>query len=161
MGNRCFSSSTSINAHVPGQETPKDRTKDLSGNPIPPISQDTVVNSFIANVVRRANEGNLQYENLVSVDDDSMKTWIQNIQSEMIDAVLFLEKIKLILERRDISETLLYSEPPKEALKESIPEVSNETIPTYTDPLLIDLEDAQPKSEPKIITKKTNFEEFI
>jgi hypothetical protein len=55
---------------------------------------DSIVESVIANYKTRANIGQTKYGTNLDRTDLNTKDWIEHLQQELMDAVLYLEKLK-------------------------------------------------------------------
>lgn len=55
---------------------------------------DTVVNGVLKQFVSRANFGQLKYGTNLDRTDLSTLDWIQHAQEELMDGILYLEKLK-------------------------------------------------------------------
>lgn len=58
------------------------------------LTQDSIVNSVIAQFATRSNIGLEKYGTTLDRDDLTILEWIQHAQEEMMDGTLYLEKIK-------------------------------------------------------------------
>ena len=69
-----------------------------------PFATDSIVNTVIQRFIQRSEFGQKKYG--VTLDRTDLKThdWIQHMQEELMDAILYLEKLKTTL---GISEGLL------------------------------------------------------
>jgi len=63
---------------------------------------DSVVSSVISAFQKRAEIGQIKYGKTLDRNDLTFLQWIQHAQEELMDAILYLEKIK---------QTMSYSEP--------------------------------------------------
>ena len=69
-------------------------------------TQDSVVNSVIAQFAKRSNVGVEKYGTTLDRTDLTMLDWIQHAQEELMDGILYLEKIKkTMLETQKIRAT--------------------------------------------------------
>lgn len=59
---------------------------------------DTVVQSVIHKFIDRAKFGKKKYGTTLDREDLSTKDWIQHTQEELMDAILYLEKLKRVHE---------------------------------------------------------------
>lgn len=57
---------------------------------------DSIVGSVVKQYIERSEIGKMKYGTTMDRDDLSMKEWIQHMQEELMDATLYLEKIKKI-----------------------------------------------------------------
>ena len=55
---------------------------------------DKIVESVIDQLRTRAEEGKLKYGTTMERDDLTFTQWIQHLQEELMDAVVYIEKIK-------------------------------------------------------------------
>lgn len=55
---------------------------------------DSIVESVISNYKTRANIGQTKYGTNLDRTDLNTKDWIEHLQQELMDAVLYLEKLK-------------------------------------------------------------------
>jgi hypothetical protein len=78
----------------------------LNSIKIPPIVEsllvsrentDSVVFSIINQFKQRADFGRQKYGTTLDRDDLSTKEWVQHAQEELMDAILYLEKLKSLL----------------------------------------------------------------
>ena len=58
------------------------------------LTQDSIVNSVIAQFATRSNVGVEKYGTTLDRTDLTLLDWIQHAQEEMMDGILYLEKIK-------------------------------------------------------------------
>ncbi len=58
---------------------------------------DSVVFSIISQFKQRADFGRQKYGTTLDRDDLSRKEWVQHAQEELMDAILYLEKLKTLL----------------------------------------------------------------
>jgi len=80
-----------------------------------PFSTDSIVNTVVQRFIQRSEFGQKKYG--VTLDRTDLKTadWIQHMQEELMDAILYLEKLKTTL---GISEGLL-TEQKEDVIKEA------------------------------------------
>ena len=57
-------------------------------------TQDSIVNSVIADFIERSNLGVKKYGKTLDRDDLTFTDWIKHMQEELMDAILYLQKIK-------------------------------------------------------------------
>jgi len=57
---------------------------------------DTVVQSVIHKFIDRAKFGKKKYGTTLDREDLTTKDWIQHTQEELMDAILYLEKLKRV-----------------------------------------------------------------
>jgi len=62
-----------------------------------PFSTDSIVNTVVQRFIQRSEFGQKKYG--VTLDRTDLKTadWIQHMQEELMDAILYLEKLKTTL----------------------------------------------------------------
>jgi hypothetical protein len=75
-----------------------------------PFSTDSIVNTVVQRFIQRSEFGQKKYG--VTLDRTDLKTadWIQHMQEELMDAILYLEKLKttiatteeLLTEQKDV-----------------------------------------------------------
>lgn len=58
------------------------------------LTQDSIVNSVIAQFATRSNVGLEKYGTTLDREDLTILEWIQHTQEEMMDGTLYLEKLK-------------------------------------------------------------------
>jgi hypothetical protein len=58
---------------------------------------DSIVNSVINKFNVRAKQGYEKYNNTLDRDDFTVLEWIENAQEELMDGILYLEKLKKTL----------------------------------------------------------------
>jgi hypothetical protein len=61
------------------------------------LKTDTIVDSVIDSFVNRASIGKQKYGTDLDRNDLSLYEWIEHMQTELQDAILYLEKIKKII----------------------------------------------------------------
>jgi hypothetical protein len=64
---------------------------------------DSVVSSVISMFEQRAKIGQIKYGQTLDRNDLSFLQWIQHAQEELMDGILYLEKMKKILNKKDIA----------------------------------------------------------
>ena len=64
-------------------------------------TQDTVVASVVASFQERSRAGQLKYGTTLDRTDLSPLQWAQHMQEELMDAILYLERLK-----REMSDTI-------------------------------------------------------
>lgn len=106
------------------------------------LCDDSIVNSVIRQFVDRSNFGQLKYGTTLDRDDLTIQQWIQHMQEELMDAILYLEKIKTTAKVSGI----LKEEPTAEAA--DLIEYDAVIAPAKEDELLVP-------------TKNVAFEHFI
>lgn len=61
------------------------------------LKTDSVVDSVIDQFIDRAQFGKVKYNTDLDRDDLSVPEWIEHAQQELMDGILYLEKLKKIL----------------------------------------------------------------
>jgi len=61
------------------------------------LKTDSIVDSIIDQFVNRASFGKTKYNTNLDRDDLSVPDWIEHAQQELMDGILYLEKLKKIL----------------------------------------------------------------
>jgi hypothetical protein len=61
------------------------------------LKTDSIVDSIIDQFVDRASFGKAKYNTDLDRDDLSVPDWIEHAQQELMDGILYLEKLKKIL----------------------------------------------------------------
>jgi hypothetical protein len=79
-----------------------------------PFSTDSIVNTVVQRFIQRSEFGQKKYG--VTLDRTDLKTadWIQHMQEELMDAILYLEKLKMTI---STTEELLTEQ--KDVIKEA------------------------------------------
>ena len=57
-------------------------------------SKDSIVNSIVTKFISRSDIGIQKYGQTLDRDDLKTVEWIQHAQEELMDAILYLEKLK-------------------------------------------------------------------
>jgi hypothetical protein len=57
-------------------------------------SKDSIVNSIVTKFISRSDIGIQKYGKTLDRDDLKTVDWIQHTQEELMDAILYLEKLK-------------------------------------------------------------------
>jgi hypothetical protein len=71
------------------------------------LTKDSVVNSVISQFAERSRIGLEKYGTTLDRTDLSLLDWVQHAQEEMMDGILYLEKIKrMIIESKSATETM-------------------------------------------------------
>jgi len=60
------------------------------------FSSDSIVNSIVHKFINRSNLGIQKYGTTLDRNDLSTNDWIQHVQEELMDAILYLEKLKKV-----------------------------------------------------------------
>ena len=68
------------------------------------ITNDSVVNSIISQFAERSRVGYEKYGTTLDRTDLSLLDWVQHAQEEMMDGILYLEKIKKTIIERETME---------------------------------------------------------
>jgi|Laugresu1bdmlbdd_1035124.scaffolds.fasta_scaffold04605_7 hypothetical protein len=63
-------------------------------------SEDTVVASVVASFLERSRAGQLKYGTTLDRTDLSPMQWAQHMQEELMDAILYLERLKREMSQR-------------------------------------------------------------
>jgi hypothetical protein len=58
------------------------------------VTKDSIVESVVSSFRERSEVGTRKYGTTLDRNDLSMKDWIQHLHEELMDAILYLEKIK-------------------------------------------------------------------
>ena len=61
------------------------------------LKTDSVVDSIIDQFIDRASFGKVKYNTTLDREDLSVSDWIEHAQQELMDGILYLEKLKKIL----------------------------------------------------------------
>lgn len=59
-----------------------------------PQTTDTIVNNVVAKFIQRSNLGIQKYNTTLDRNDLSILDWINHVQEELQDAILYLERLK-------------------------------------------------------------------
>jgi hypothetical protein len=71
------------------------------------LTKDSVVNSVISQFAERSRIGLEKYGTTLDRTDLSLLDWVQHAQEEMMDGILYLEKIKrMIIESKNATESM-------------------------------------------------------
>ena len=60
-------------------------------------TNDSIVNSIIQSFIHRSNIGIEKYNTTLDRDDLAPLDWIKHAQEELMDGILYLEKLKVIM----------------------------------------------------------------
>ena len=79
-----------------------DSTRDLSNNVDnlninSDFTNDSIVNSIIKSFIERSNIGIEKYNTTLDRNDLSTLDWINHAQEELMDGILYLEKLKKVM----------------------------------------------------------------
>jgi hypothetical protein len=58
------------------------------------MAKDTIVESVVSSFKQRSDVGIKKYNNTMDRNDLSTLEWLQHLQEELMDATLYLEKLK-------------------------------------------------------------------
>lgn len=103
MGNRCSflgSNSNAItNSNIPMHKNEEEVNKPLNiiqahQDAVHQFTEDSIVNSIMTKFVQRSHLGKLKYGKTLDREDLSFPEWIQHVQEELMDAILYLERLK-------------------------------------------------------------------
>ena len=64
-------------------------------------TKDSIVNSVISEFVKRSNVGLEKYGTTLDREDLKLNDWIQHAQEELMDGILYLEKLKKISKEKN------------------------------------------------------------
>lgn len=62
-----------------------------------PITKDSIVNSILQKFAERSNVGLEKYGTTLDREDLTLSQWLNHLQEELMDAVLYLEKLKKVI----------------------------------------------------------------
>lgn len=65
------------------------------------LTKDSIVNNIIQKFAERSNIGIEKYGTTLDRNDLSLLQWITHAQEELMDGILYLEKIKTELSKKD------------------------------------------------------------
>jgi hypothetical protein len=72
----------------------------IESNPSPIVfTNDTIVNTVIESFISRSNLGFKKYKNTLDREDLSTVEWVNHAQEELMDAILYLERLKKNLQK--------------------------------------------------------------
>ena len=148
MGNRCFYSAST---HVVNNKSKFTKPSDSSGNNTSShaFTKDAVINSAVFHMIKRSESLDRSYDLPVETKDMQIDCFIEAVQNELIDAMLFLENLKLRYIQENGVDRKLKSSKSYTTLQQK--------IATEEDSFLIDLE-SQSKDETEA---KPSFEELL
>ena len=69
-----------------------------------PVLEDTVVASVVRSFQERSRAGQLKYGTTLDRTDLTPLQWAQHMQEELMDAILYLERLKREIEARNLNE---------------------------------------------------------
>jgi hypothetical protein len=69
-----------------------------------PVLEDTVVASVVRSFQERSRAGQLKYGTTLDRTDLTPLQWAQHMQEELMDAILYLERLKREIEARNLHE---------------------------------------------------------
>lgn len=87
-------------------------------NPVVELTNDTVVNTVIQSFILRSNLGFKKYGQTMDRTDLTPQEWANHMQEELMDAILYLERLK-----RDLAS------PPPRPMVSAPPEGSDNSTP--------------------------------
>jgi len=61
------------------------------------LCKDELVSKICAKMIERSNKGTIEYGNTMRTADKPLLQWIQDTQEEMADAIVYLEKVKELI----------------------------------------------------------------
>ena len=130
-------------------------TESDSNNPVQndgciQLSKDSIVNSIVKKFVQRSNFGLKKYGKTLDRKDLTIKDWVQHMEEELMDAILYLEKLRTELQILSSSTELLCIN------RDITVEESDVETPLekqLDEPNLIDMDIAPPKI---VYTENTN-----
>lgn len=64
-------------------------------------SKDQIVNNVVEAFLSRSNEGLKKYGTTLSREDLSTLEWLQHAQEELMDAVLYIERLKKNFQKQE------------------------------------------------------------
>ena len=64
------------------------------------ITNDSIVNSVISKFAERSHLGQTKYGTTLDRNDLNLLDWINHAQEELMDGILYLEKIKKVLKEK-------------------------------------------------------------
>ena len=76
-------------------------------------SGDSIVDSVIQKFLQRSAFGQEKYGVTLDRTDLSVKDWVQHAQEELMDAILYLEKLKQTVQAGQAAHKIEVPEPPK------------------------------------------------
>ena len=65
------------------------------------LTKDSIVNSIIGQFAERSRVGYEKYGTTLDREDLSLLDWVQHAQEEMMDGILYLEKIKRTISEKN------------------------------------------------------------
>jgi hypothetical protein len=65
-------------------------------------NRDPIVNSVVSSYKERAEFGFAKYGTTLERDDLTLMQWLQHLQEELMDATLYIEKLKSELTQNDV-----------------------------------------------------------
>jgi len=76
----------------------------MSQEEMNPVLEDTVVASVVRSFQERSRAGQLKYGTTLDRTDLTPLQWAQHMQEELMDAILYLERLKREIEARNLHE---------------------------------------------------------
>ena len=61
------------------------------------LCKDELVSKLCAKMIERSNKGTIEYGNTMRTADKPLLQWIEDTQEEMADAIVYLEKVKELI----------------------------------------------------------------
>ena len=61
------------------------------------LCKDELVSKICAKMIERSNNGTIEYGNTMRTADNPLLQWIEDTQEEMADAIVYLEKVKELI----------------------------------------------------------------
>jgi hypothetical protein len=61
------------------------------------LCKDELVSKICARMIERSNNGTIEYGNTMRTADKPLLQWIEDTQEEMADAIVYLEKVKELI----------------------------------------------------------------
>jgi hypothetical protein len=74
----------------------------MSQEEAPPVLEDTVVASVVRSFQERSRAGQLKYGTTLDRTDLTPLQWAQHMQEELMDAILYLERLKREIGARNL-----------------------------------------------------------
>lgn len=63
------------------------------------LTKDEIVNTVLEAYIKRSNEGYKKYGTCLTREDLTPLEWLKHAQEELMDAVLYIERLKKIFEK--------------------------------------------------------------
>lgn len=71
-----------------------------------PFRVDTVVGDIISKFEKRAQDGHIKYGTTMDRTDLSVLEWINHAQEELMDGIIYLQKLKKLYESAPVNTTV-------------------------------------------------------